>query len=87
MQRQPCWHLMRDMPVLLDGTVPLCREDLSALKGEGQQILGNVFKNSLEAIWERGAQLYEKHCTKAGVDGPKYPAFCAGCDEYYTYNF
>ncbi|GHU55607.1 spiro-SPASM protein [Spirochaetia bacterium] len=80
-QRQPCWHIMRDMPVLLDGTVPLCREDLSALKGEGQQILGNVFKDSLETIWEQGAQLYEKHCTG------QYPAFCAGCDEYYTYNF
>jgi spiro-SPASM protein len=76
-QRQPCWHLMRDLPVLLDGTVPLCREDLSA----GRRILGNVFSDSLETIWQRGAQFYEEHCLRG------YENSCAGCDEYYTYNF
>ncbi|GHT57108.1 spiro-SPASM protein [Spirochaetia bacterium] len=84
-QRQPCWHLMRDMPILLDGTVPLCREDLSVLKGgpqgSGERILGNAFSDSLEIIWERGAKFYEEHCRG------KYTDSCAGCDEYYTYNF
>ncbi|GHV37079.1 spiro-SPASM protein [Spirochaetia bacterium] len=82
-QRRPCWHLMRDMPILLDGTVPLCREDLSALKGaDGEKrILGNAFTDPLETIWGRGAQFYEGHCLR------KYEGSCAECDEYYTYNF
>ena len=79
--RQPCWHLMRDMPVLLDGTAPLCREDLAALRGSSGSVMGNVWTDSLETIWERGNSFYIKQCEK------KYEGLCAGCDEYYTYNF
>jgi spiro-SPASM protein len=88
--RRPCWHLMRDMPVLIDGTVPLCREDLSALAGWGDGaagvdgaacILGNVFTDTLETIWERGTPFYREQY------GQQYNRRCAGCDEYYTYNF
>jgi spiro-SPASM protein len=82
-ERKPCWHLMRDMPVLIDGTVPLCRDDIAALKGEGngERILGNVWRDSLENIWKRGEQFHIEHC------GKQYSAICSGCDEYYTYNF
>jgi spiro-SPASM protein len=80
-QRQPCWHIMRDLPVLIDGRVPLCREDLSALKGEDRRALGNVFTDSLEEIWNRGQVFYDEQCQK------NYRDLCAGCDEYYTYNF
>jgi spiro-SPASM protein len=76
-KRQPCWHLMRDMPVLMDGTVPRCREAVAAGSGDW----GNVFTDSLEAVWSRGEKLYREQCT--GV----YSGICAGCDEYYTYNF
>ncbi|MDR1250738.1 MAG: spiro-SPASM protein [Treponema sp.] len=84
--RRPCWHLMRDMPVLIDGTVPFCREDLEALKERadgcpGPRVLGNVWSDSLETIWERGERLYIEQCEK------NYKGICAGCDEYYTYNF
>jgi spiro-SPASM protein len=80
--RRPCWHLMRDMNVLLDGTVPACREDLRALNGEGgKPSPGNVFTCSLEDIWERAAPLFKEHC------GGVYQGICAECDEYYTYNF
>ncbi|MDR1900405.1 MAG: spiro-SPASM protein [Treponema sp.] len=79
--RQPCWHLMRDFPVLIDGTVPLCREELSCLGGGGGRVLGNVFNESLEGIWSHGEAFYEEHC------GKQYAGLCAGCDEYYTYNF
>jgi spiro-SPASM protein len=80
--RQPCWHIMRDMPILIDGTVPLCREDLTVLKdGEKNRILGNVFTDSLESIWQNGTPHYGEHCKK------NYPKICAECDEYYTYNF
>jgi spiro-SPASM protein len=74
--RQCCWHIMRDMPVLIDGKVPLCREDL--ING---RILGNVFTGSLEDIWKKGESYYSEQCEK------KYTGICADCDEYYTFNF
>ncbi|MDR0400684.1 MAG: spiro-SPASM protein [Treponema sp.] len=61
LERQSCWHIMRDLPVLLDGHVPLCREELAALRGGGR-ILGNIFHESLETIWSRGEKYYVKHC-------------------------
>jgi spiro-SPASM protein len=78
--RQPCWHIMRDVPVLIDGTVPLCREDISVFK-KGGNILGNIFNDTLESIWKKGESFYLTHCEK------KYEGLCAGCDEYYTFNF
>ncbi|GHV71698.1 spiro-SPASM protein [Spirochaetia bacterium] len=81
-KRRPCWHLMRDMVILIDGTVPLCREDIFALKKQPQkEVLGNVFTDSLESIWSHGEAQYLEQC--AG----DYSGICAGCDEYYTYNF
>ncbi|MCL2231061.1 MAG: spiro-SPASM protein [Treponema sp.] len=79
--RKPCWHIMRDFPILIDGTVPVCREDLSVIKGEKNNVLGNVFADSPEIIWEKGDKFYTEHCNK------KYSGLCAECDEYYTYNF
>jgi spiro-SPASM protein len=76
-ERRPCWHIMRDFPVLLDGTVPLCREDLSG----SCKTLGNIFKEDMETIWKRGEALYLSHCKR------EYAKPCAVCDEYYTYNF
>ncbi|MDR1903516.1 MAG: spiro-SPASM protein [Treponema sp.] len=81
-KRRPCWHLLRDMTVLLDGQVPCCREDLGALQGRNvKSVLGNVFSESLETIWERGMAPYREHCRG------EYGLLCAECDEYYTYNF
>jgi spiro-SPASM protein len=74
--RFPCWHLRRDLAVLMDGTVPLCREDLRATVA-----LGNAFTEDLATIWERGGRQYDRHI--AG----DLPDLCAGCDEYYTFNF
>ncbi|MDR3160590.1 MAG: spiro-SPASM protein [Spirochaetaceae bacterium] len=75
-RRNPCWHLMRDMPVLLDGRVPCCREDIA-----GERILGNALKEDLEVLWARGEALYREQTRS------EYAGLCAGCDEYYTYNF
>ncbi|MDR1256649.1 MAG: spiro-SPASM protein [Spirochaetaceae bacterium] len=84
-RRGPCWHLMRDMPVLLDGSVPVCRA-ASVLQPGGEAVsadtvLGNAFSEGLDEIWQRGEALYARHCAGA-YDGP-----CSRCDEYYTFNF
>ena len=75
LKRVPCWHVKRDLAVLLDGTVPLCREDLAA-----SMPLGNVFRDGIAAVWERGQEYYLLHA------GERYPPMCKRCDEYYTYN-
>ena len=75
-RRFPCWHLKRDMAVLVDGTVPLCREDVRAATP-----LGNALTEDLSLIWGRAQETYHSH-----VAG-EYPGICARCDEYYTYNF
>ena len=81
-KRRPCWHVQRDMNITLDGTVPCCREDLAALKGKSDKgIWGNVFNEDLSVIWERGEALYLEHSNLS------YEGICAGCDEFYTYNF
>jgi len=84
--RQSCFHIMRDMPVLLDGTVPLCAMDLQVLKGDKSNILGNVFNDTLENIWQNGNRYYLEHC-KNNYSSALLKGLCPGCDEYYTYNF
>ncbi|MDR2073289.1 MAG: spiro-SPASM protein [Spirochaetaceae bacterium] len=79
-ERRPCWHIMRDFPVLIDGSVPVCREDLENKMGS----LGNAFKEDPERIWERGTERYRLQCKK-DYGEPGTP--CRVCDEYYTFNF
>ncbi|GHT50911.1 hypothetical protein FACS1894102_6660 [Spirochaetia bacterium] len=74
--RLPCNHIMRDMSMLVDGTVSMCREDIN-----GTTALGNVFSEGLDDIWNRMGALYDKHCVA------DYPELCKKCDEYWTYNF
>lgn len=72
---------MRDMPVLIDGTVLLCRQQICQKENTAIR-LGNAFCEDLETIWDRGKQYYEKHAA-----GAEYDPLCVKCDEYYTYNF
>ena len=76
--RYPCWHLLRDMDILLDGGVTHCHERV--LRADG----GNVFAEELGVVWGRRAALVEKHIEKAY--GQAMPE-CTACDEYYTFNF
>lgn len=73
--RNPCWHLRRDMVILLNGDVPSCR---NCIKND---IIGNVYEESLEEIWKKNNDLLLEHINK------KYCNKCGKCDEYYTYNF
>jgi spiro-SPASM protein len=74
--RNPCWHLMRDLTVLIDGRVCACREDV-----RGTKVLGNLLESPLAEVWAAGAPDYLRH-----VAGD-YDSLCKGCDEYYTYNY
>ncbi len=76
LKRFPCWHLKRDVAVLMDGSVGLCREDL-----KGEHVLGNIAKQSLEEIWAAGDRYYRDHLQE------RYPELCKKCDEYYSFNF
>ena len=80
--RRPCWHLKRDLAVLLDGTVPLCREC-----ARGEIVLGSAFgPGGLEAAWKAGDALHLDHVAAGRGESSRYPEPCTGCDEYYTYN-
>jgi spiro-SPASM protein len=86
--RRPCWHLKRDLSVLVDGTVPLCRD-----YSQGDIVLGNVFEPGsgrpagIEAAWAAGEAYHAAHieACRSG-DGSFFPSPCEACDEYYTYN-
>jgi spiro-SPASM protein len=84
-KRNPCWHIMRDMPILLDGSVPVCVPASFAGAENAADTtaypLGNVFSEDLELIWKKGETLYARHCAE------NYDGQCVKCDEYYTFNF
>ena len=73
--RNPCWHLRRDLSVLIDGSVPFCKEAVL------DEIIGNVFTDSLESIWDKNKGLFAEHVNNV------YRGICGNCDEYYTFNF
>ena len=81
--RNPCWHLRNDMSVFIDGSVPLCRSVLPScsLDTTSPNIMGNIFTDSLENIWNRSTKDLENHCKN------DYGELCRKCDEYYTFNF
>jgi spiro-SPASM protein len=76
LKRFPCWHLKRDMAVLLDGSVLLCREDTRRV-----HVLGNLLEEPIDVLWQKGEEFYLRHVSE------KYPDICKSCDEYYTFNF
>lgn len=73
--REPCWHLRRDMDILLDGSVPLCRDRFD------QEILGNALEQDLQEIWQKKDSLLAEQIKK------EYKGPCGNCDEWYTFNF
>ncbi|MBQ0051070.1 MAG: spiro-SPASM protein [Treponema sp.] len=74
LDRNPCWHLRRDMVILADGSVPMC---LQCFKNP----LGNVFEEGLEAVWAKLNENLQNHINK------NYSECCGICDEHYTFNF
>ena len=76
LERHTCWHLKRDMSICNDGSVPLCKEDINK-----SILLGNVFVDSLDSIWQNSSKYYQEQAKSV------YKGLCGTCDEYYTYNF
>ena len=76
LKRFPCWALKREMTILLNGDVPLCRCDIAK-----ENILGNLLKENPADIWQRGEEFYLSHLKN------EYPGLCGRCDEFYVYNF
>ena len=74
LERNVCWHLRRDMTILLDGTVPLCH-------CHGFEKIGNVFEEPLEEVWNKFNIELKNHIENI------YCVKCRNCDEYYTFNF
>ena len=73
--RNPCWHIRRDMSILINGDVPLCKEHMF------DNICGNIFKDEIEDIWQKGFETFKCHMNH------EYKGLCRNCDEYYTFNF
>lgn len=73
--RLPCWHLRRDMNILSNGDVCVCKNK------SFEAPLGNAFTEDLETIWNKIDLYLEKHIAKNYCDG------CEACDEFYTFNF
>lgn len=73
--RTACRHLERDMYIMADGSVNICKQDVL-----GEMPIGNIFSEHAAVIWEKNSGNYAlSH--KGKLD------YCKGCSEWYTYNF
>jgi spiro-SPASM protein len=76
LERNSCWHLLRDIVVFHNGDVPRCKQDVNGIFH-----CGNLLNDDITAVWESGLPHYLRHCEK------QYDEYCSRCDEYYTFNF
>ncbi len=75
LDRDPCWHLRRDLTILSNGQVPQCRACMLCASQS------NAFTQPLEEVWRLNDQLLINHINS------KYCEKCEKCDEWYTFNF
>ncbi|HRX15936.1 MAG TPA: spiro-SPASM protein [Spirochaetota bacterium] len=77
LKRIPCWHLLRDLLILSDGSIPFCKQDpgaeFSLLSAKDMPIL---------KIWEERKPLFVDNFNKKYAAKPD----CKSCDEWFTFN-
>ena len=76
--RYPCFHLRRDLLILSDGKIGLCKSDFN-----GEILNYNLFENDLiiYPVLNKLFSFYKDHCRK------NYPSICKNCNEFYTFYF
>lgn len=73
--RNICWHLRRDITILSNGDVTLCKEYVL------NNVQGNIFTDGIETVWKKMDKCLEEQIEQKYIDK------CGSCDEYYTFNF
>lgn len=77
-RRHACYALSRDITILSDGTVMLCRQNTDLIGSPG-----NVTKESLEDLWKKNLSKYfYQH--QGQFSSCKQ---CQGCDDWWIFNF
>lgn len=77
-RRHACYALSRDITILSDGTVMLCRQNID-LSGSP----GNAAEESLENLWKKNLNQYlNQH--QGQISTCKQ---CQGCDDWWIFNF
>jgi spiro-SPASM protein len=79
LDRDPCWHIRRDLTILSNGQSSQCRACLSG--GSIAIPSGNVFSEGLQEVWKKNDQPLKEHINH------NYCEKCGKCDEWYTFNF
>ena len=78
MMRDFCWHLARDLYLIADGRVPICKQDPF-----GEQPTLDFRALSVSEIF---AQTLPHHAASVRGEHERIPMPCMQCDEWYTFN-
>lgn len=73
--RFPCYHLARDLVVLLNGHVVQCSQAQNS-----KHIIADLSTQNMEEVWKQNEKTYITQVKN------NYPDICKSCDEYYTVN-
>ncbi|TGN06462.1 spiro-SPASM protein [Leptospira ilyithenensis] len=74
--REFCWHLTRDLYINANGSVAICKQDIT-------REIGNLTTENLKDIWQKGNSYFASSFLG---NHPEIPAPCLSCDEWYTFN-
>ncbi|MCX8059086.1 MAG: radical SAM protein [Spirochaetes bacterium] len=76
--RYPCFHIRRDLYIMSDGSISLCKSDFNS-----ELIKFNIFENNflLSPVFNNIFCYYKDHCFG------NFPEICKNCNEFYTFYF